>query len=1232
MGVVYEAFDAEHDRHVALKTLRHPSGEDLFRLKAEFRALQDVHHPNLVALGELHEERGAWFFTMELVEGVSFLEWVRGDAGGAPPPTTGSGRSGDTPAEVIGTAGTWRSTAAQRLWDAATAPQRCDLERLRPALGQLGAGLFALHAAGKVHRDIKPSNVLVTPAGRVALLDFGLVTGTALEERSSVAHTVGTIAYMAPEQAAARPVGPAADWYSVGAMLFEALTGSLPFDGPPLAVMVDKQTHDGPAPSTRAPEVPADLDQLCRDLLRRDPEARPDGSAILARLGVAAAAPPAPTTTAVSLGLPYVGRQSALAALRGAFAIARGGTPQAVLVGGESGVGKTTLVRWFTDRLREEVPGLVVLAGRCYEREFVPFRALDGVIDALSRFMVQVGDAEAGSLLPRAAGLLGQVFPVLRRVKAIAQAPRPDPATDPQELRQRLFGAMRELLTRLADRHPVVIVIDDLQWADADSLALAAEVVRPPDAPGLLLLGTRRNQRTGSRRRRTPEVAPLQPGFMHHIALGRLAREEALLLATRLAERTGAPAAFPVEAIAQEAGGHPLFIDELVRHAAVQPMAAGVPLRLDDVLRARVAALPAAARRVLELTAVAGTPRLQTVVERAADLGADELQRCVAALRAVNLVATTSAPAGDTLAPYHDRVREAVLASLEPAVVESHHRDLALALEAGEHPDPEQLAVHWHGAGEDAHAARHYEAAAVQAETALAFDHAAAMYQAALDRRLRDDGARQLRIRLGNALANAGRGAQAAATFLDAAEGAPAVEVLELTRRAAEQYLRSGHLDEGLGAIRQVLAAMGMTFPGTPRRALLSTILRRARVRLRGLGFRLRAESQIAPEELARIDAAFSIAGTLGPIDAIRGTDFNSRFLLAALRIGEPRRLVRALALEAIYVAADGPTAAPRSRRLLALADSLIGPRSDEMTRVYPRVAEGMALYFQGAFRESLAVLQRCEEPLRGRCQGGAWELDQTIVYSLFARTYLGELREVAQRVPQHLAEALDRGDLYLATVLSLSILNATWLFADDPAVARRMAERAIARWSFQGSVVHNWYAPTALTQLLIYEGDGPGALTVIERAWPGLGESMLLRVDLVRAEARQLRARAALAAAAAGGPEAERRRRIAARDAEWLRRQRSPWMRALGELALAGVASSAGAAARAVEHLLRAETDLEALHLALHAAAARRHRGRLVGGDEGRRLVDEADRWMAGQRVKRPDRLAAMVAPGFPE
>ena len=275
-GVVYRAFDRQLQREVALKLLRQASGRDLYRFKKEFRALADIVHPNLVALHELHSADGDWYFTMELVEGVSFIDWVR------PSIEVGPGRAR---ADIVSA--------------------RVDLVRLHSALVQLVDALIALHRAGKLHRDLKPSNVLVTRTGQLTLLDFGLVATVAEGDPERLA--VGTPVYMSPEQAADQSLGEASDWYSLGAMLYEALVGRRPFEGEPEQVMTRKQTEQPPAPRQLDPSAPAELSQLCMMLLQPDPAARPSGLMVLEALGAA----PSEITRTIGRSYPpamFVGR------------------------------------------------------------------------------------------------------------------------------------------------------------------------------------------------------------------------------------------------------------------------------------------------------------------------------------------------------------------------------------------------------------------------------------------------------------------------------------------------------------------------------------------------------------------------------------------------------------------------------------------------------------------------------------------------------------------------------------------------------------------------------------------------------------------------------------------------------------------------------------------------------------------------------------------------------------
>src|SRR5262245_41764360 len=236
MGVVYEAADRERAAPVALKTIRRVTPEGIARFKREFRALVDIAHPNLVALYELVAEDEALFFTMELVSGRPFSAWVRsGDGADSSTGAAGDGGAADggfrsaTDATAQLPVGPARRRAAAAV-DGRPPAGACDLPRLRDALRQLAEGVAALHAAGMLHRDLKPSNVLVCDSGRVVILDFGLVSDIDHEAlgRADERALVGTAAFMSPEQGSLTVLGPPSDWYSVGVMLYQSLTGRLP--------------------------------------------------------------------------------------------------------------------------------------------------------------------------------------------------------------------------------------------------------------------------------------------------------------------------------------------------------------------------------------------------------------------------------------------------------------------------------------------------------------------------------------------------------------------------------------------------------------------------------------------------------------------------------------------------------------------------------------------------------------------------------------------------------------------------------------------------------------------------------------------------------------------------------------------------------------------------------------------------------------------------------------------
>jgi serine/threonine protein kinase len=836
MGVVYRAYDRERGETIALKTMRKVDPVALYRFKHEFRTLVDLTHPNLVNLYELIAVGNLWFFTMELIEGADFITFVsHGPAQSDGSPRTQLGKSEFQVAIPID------RRVCNEPRSRALLPST--VGRLRWAMRQLAEGVHALHEAGKLHRDIKPTNVLVTGEGRVVLLDFGLVADL---ERSGSLHNpegqiVGTVSYMSPEQAGGLPVSPSSDWYSVGVMLYQGLTGRLPHEGRAAEVFRNKMTVAPSPPSALLEDIPEDLSQLCMELLNPEPDNRPLGKEILIRLLTSSVSRlTAPVASALT---PLVGREAHLKLLHSAFATVKSGKPLVVAISGRSGSGKSTLLQSFLENLSGAAEA-VILTGRCYERESVPYKALDSLLDALSRYLRQLPAEQAQGLLPDDISLLARLFPVLQGVDVVARSPRVAfESPDRFEFRCRASAVLREVLTRIARCQPLVLAIDDLQWGDIDSAVLLLDLMRPPQPPPLLLISSYRNEdiEQSAFLRAIKSIGTEGPlgSWRCELAVEPLTPAESRELAWQLLGRTGALALSEAQVIAHESKGNPLFIYELVKYVQsgaglAKPSISDHGIALDAVLWTRIERLSPRSRKLLETVAVSGKPLSQAAAFGASELGL-EGRAALLELCGSRLARATGPSQQDEVEVYHDQIRETVVRHLLPADLMTRHRLLSVTLESRGHADLELLAVHFEGGGDRDRAGRYYAKAADQTSEALAFTHAAKLYRKAIELSGGATGNEigQLWAKLGDALANAGRGPESAEAYFTATATANAAEAFELQRRATMQLLISGHVDEGLEALRKVLRPMGMTLPTTPRRALVSLLVRRTLLRLR---------------------------------------------------------------------------------------------------------------------------------------------------------------------------------------------------------------------------------------------------------------------------------------------------------------------------------------------------------------------------------------------------------------
>ncbi len=744
MGAVYEALDNELNQLVALKHLPNPDPFLILQFKREFRSLTEIVHPNILPLYELFAEHDQWFFTMELLENpVTLLAWIRDDSLHEEPsvesPPTVTTTVAFTPADDE--PGDVMVKSPRR------AKTRCtvSLDRLNQAFSQMAEGVAALHGHHKLHRDLKPENVLVRSSGRLALLDFGLIADlTATQSRSDEGgpavpeayymtsrHLAGTIAYMSPEQAGGEALTPASDWYAVGVMLFQALTGKLPFAGSGKSVLSAKRHHCAPSPADFVDGIPGDLEKLCCALLRRDPAERPSGREVLSYFKPDLAHAPDSPDDSPAEPL-FVGREAHMARLYQTFGRAVAGRPTACYVEGKSGVGKSALVQRFLSEVGNR-PDILVLSARCHEQESVPYKAVDGLVDALSNRLVHLPAAQLSAFLPDDLAPLVRVFPVLRRLLPADAAPDQSAFLSLRELRTRAVASLGTLFARISQRFIIVLAIDDLQWGDVDSAGLLIELLCTPELRSLLLIASLRSEyreisqclrlleqtdRLDAVKRTTVDVDPLSEA-------------ETLELALKLLG-DAASAATTAARIVQESQGSAFFVYELVRHArAGRELGPAAELQLDEILWQRVNTLPEDARLLLETVAVAGAPIRISEACRAGR-AAGSARNLVAQLRVAHFIRKLGVGPDDQVETYHDRVRETVVNHLAAPVRRDYHSRLAETLSASPAAEPETVAGHYQGAG-DPRAAAYYEAAAARALERLAFDRAERYFKLAAE-------------------------------------------------------------------------------------------------------------------------------------------------------------------------------------------------------------------------------------------------------------------------------------------------------------------------------------------------------------------------------------------------------------------------------------------------------------------------------------------------------------------
>lgn len=1160
-GVVFRAFDRELGQEVALKTIPRPSPEDLFRLKDEFRLVAGVSHPNLVELHELFVRDEHSFFTMDLVEGTDFLTYA--------------GQS-------------------------ASLEQR--IERLVPLLPQLFGAIEALHGRKLRHGDIKPPNVLVTGAGRVALLDFGLASTLERGRRFDQPGFSGTLQYMAPEAMDRRAVAES-DWFSAGILLYGAISGRLPFEGSGIELLLLKQAANYRRLPELVPSIPPWLCRLVDTLLEPAPKERAPALELVTRNAgapIVFEAQPTPL---------FAGREAELTALRAAFdRLKHDRALITVRLSGPSGIGKSTLLERFAS---EVDPEALVLQGRCHPYETVPYNAMDVAIDELSRHLFRVRD-EARVLFPEDPGPLLRMFPVLRRALRSAEHPPVEDSSSPQELVERGADGLAHLLRQLGERGPLVLIIDDVQWGDSDSARLLRRVLRRADAPRLLLILAHRSGDAGHGQfLRDLDEQPFSPSEEDTLTLelSPLGEPAARQLARQLLGEDGARA----EEIAREAAGSPFLIGELARHHRSADGTSQPAGDLSRLLELRLERLGPVARRTLELVALASAPLPRPVAVSAAESDRNTLRR----LEYDCLLRSTSLGDSTGLLVYHDRIRQALIGGVEAPRRKTLHGSLAAALEQGGTAEPEVLAFHHSEAGDLGRAAGYAIRAAERARSSLAFERAAALYAQAITWTGEDS--RALRAERAHCLFNAGRTAEAGPEFLAAATGASTDERRELQRWAVESYLLAGKIDDGVDAARPLLKELGASYPATPTRALVSVIGRVLRLRMRGT--KLRPPGAIDPARAARVDLQWSLTKGLIYVHTIQGTHFLMESLLGALELGDPHRAGRALASTSALLF-PVPGMGSRAASLMQQAERLAEESGEAYLRGAILVWSALKAFMAPNWPEVRRLAESSLEIFRTECVGTHWEQVVAAGLALLARQWMGDYSATLGESKHWREACAERGDLYGQTLFAQNEMFSL-LASGDLKRAREEARWMLSVWTRKGYTIQHFYGMVIEARCALLEGRPEVALERFEQDRPIFMKAGFYRSPITRSEGNTFEAQCLLALHAKSGDRSllKRVEKLAV-SLERNKRGEAPANGATVRASLASLRGDAATARAALEHAVR---EYDRLHLGMYASIARRRLAELTS--DGRALAD-ADAWMRANGLGDPERWSAHWIP----
>ena len=920
--------------------------------------------------------------------------------------------------------------------------RRLSINQAVAIANQIRLALEHAHSQGIIHRDLKPGNIWLTEAPSAAsgqpqtakLGDFGLAVALDRSRVTQAGMMMGTVAYMPPEQALGREADARSDLYSWGCVFYEMVTGRPPFLGDDSVAIISQHINTAPvAPSWHNPEVPRALEALILRCLAKDTNERPESAAAIPEaLGAIAETSSSVAQQAVQAdanpldrlaGGVFVGREKEMDELRAGLEDALSGRGRLLMLVGEPGIGKTRTSEEFATYAA--LRNAQVLWGRCYEGEGAP--AYWPWVQVVRSFVHDRDPKELMSEMgPGAADIAQVVSEVGERLPGLSEPP----SLEPEQARFRLFDSITTFLKNASNRQPIVLILDDLHWADKPSLLLLQFLARELRGARLMVLGTYRDVEL---RREHPLADTLgalaREGLSQRILLRGLSERDV----ARFIEITAgiAPPEGLVEAVYRETEGNPFFVNEIVRLLVadgrlerpeeVKSWSVTIPQGVREVVGRRLNHLSKECNGVLTIASVIGREFGLDALERVSDVAGDRLLEALEEAAAARVIAEMPRSV-DHYSFTHALIRETLYEELSTARRVRLHRQIGEVLEeiygADLEPHLPELAYHFSEGAQagDVDKAIDYATRAGERATALlAYEEAAQHYERALqvlELKVSPDEARrcELLLALGDAQMKAGDRPGGKQTYERAMELARRLGDAE---RLAEAVL--GYAEDFVVGIsdEKTVAMLEETLAALPEGD--STLRARAMSRLASeLYFsqerqRQKQMSQDAVSMARRVGDPAATAYTLG-----------SRFFSAWFQ--EPDTDWLAIATEMLDLAQDaGDTQREmiaRSLRVGSLLNQGDITSADQEIETYHKLADELR---QPAFRWQAAVHVAMRALLDGRFQEvqrlaqqalaiGQRALDQNAAQMFGVQTFavnreLGVVNEAAIKAIKNFAE-----------------------------------------------------------------------------------------------------------------------------------------------------------------------------------------------------------------------------------